>query len=110
MSNVDDVVVDAELVDAPTTDLVVLAGEITFRCPHRPWQHANHMSRQQKAMTHAHQYVVPADTVWTRVDHVIPPDKASLYAHEKGYTYEADLVCPECGDTIRFSTDQEPEK
>lgn len=98
---------------------------IEFRCPHRPWKTdgtEGSMTREAKAQARTKRYVVPANTEWTRVDHDYNPDKTvqrkvlgkvvheKPYEHEKGYTYEAVVTCPDCHDQILISTDQEPDE
>lgn len=93
---------------------------IQFRCPHRPWRVPQDKSRDEKAAARRTLYDVPAGTEWTRVEHTFNRDKTQSkkvngkvvqvkpYEHELGYTFEAEVTCPACGDTILVSTDQDP--
>jgi hypothetical protein len=78
------------------------------------------ISRDDKAKARTRLYDAPADTEWERKDHEYDADKTvqrkvlgkvvreKPYEHEKGHTYEAVVTCPDCGDQILISTDQEP--
>lgn len=85
---------------------------IKFRCPHRPWQTSNpkgesYKPRDAKAAARTSTYEVPADAEWERIDDSGAIDKPR-YAHEVGARWQVEVVCPDCGDTICVSTDQDP--
>jgi len=93
---------------------------IMFRCPHRPWRVPGDKGRNEKALARRTLYPVPDGTQWTRVDEQFNRDKVTQrkvngkvvqykpYEHEAGVRWEADVTCPDCGDTINISTDQDP--
>lgn len=65
------------------------------------------MSRDAKAAARTKVYTVPADTQWVEVPDEGHTDKPR-YAHEVGRRWQAQVVCPDCGDTVKVSTDQNP--
>lgn len=89
---------------------------IQFRCPHRAIKTDDpkldgQISRDAKAAMRTKVYEVPAEAKWTRVDDEYSTGKETLprYAHEIGARWEATVTCPDCGDVITISTDQNPE-
>lgn len=65
------------------------------------------MPRDAKATARRSNYVVPADAQWTEVPDEGSTDKAR-YAHEIGRRWQTFVKCPDCGDTVKVSTDQNP--
>jgi len=93
---------------------------IKFRCPHRLWSVPGDKSRNAKAAERRKEYDVPSDAKWVRVEEDFNRDKSQQkkvngkvvtvkpYEHEIGERFEAEVTCPDCGDTIVVSTDTNP--
>ena len=84
-----------------------------FRCPHRPWKTTGaegDKTRSEKAAARTKLYVVPADTEWREVPEEYSRGKEHdpRYANDAPFHWEAEVTCPDCGDTITIKTGTEP--